>query len=81
MKNKEQRNFRAFSIMLNDEEANVLRRLRCEYCINIHVKNALEEGASREEILEAASVAVAYGGSPSMAYVATSVMKALDAFE
>jgi AhpD family alkylhydroperoxidase len=55
--------------------------LRCEYCINIHIKNALAEGASRDEILEAASVAVAFGGSPSMAYVSTSVMKALDAFE
>lgn len=55
--------------------------VRCEYCISIHIKNALAEGASREEILEAAAVAVAFGGSPSMAYVATSVLKALDAFE
>jgi pyruvate dehydrogenase E2 component (dihydrolipoamide acetyltransferase) len=55
--------------------------VRCEYCINLHIKNALAEGASREEILEAASVAVAFGGSPAMAYMATSVMKALDAFE
>jgi pyruvate dehydrogenase E2 component (dihydrolipoamide acetyltransferase) len=55
--------------------------VRCEYCINIHVKNALSEGASREEILEAAAVAVAFGGSPAMAYVATTVLKALEAFE
>ena len=55
--------------------------VRCEYCINIHVKNALEEGASRDEILEAAAVAVAFGGSPAMAYVATTVLKALEAFE
>jgi pyruvate dehydrogenase E2 component (dihydrolipoamide acetyltransferase) len=55
--------------------------VRCEYCINIHVKQALEEGATREEILEAAAVAVAFGGSPSMAYVATAVTKALEAFE
>ena len=55
--------------------------MRCEYCINMHLKNALAEGATREEILEAASVAVAFGGSPAMAYVATSVMKALDEFE
>lgn len=54
---------------------------RCEYCINIHVKQALEEGASREEILEAATVAVAFGGSPSFAYLCTSVIKALEAFE
>ncbi|MEI7943045.1 MAG: hypothetical protein WCH76_07805 [Candidatus Riflemargulisbacteria bacterium] len=49
MKNKEQRNFRAFSIMLNDEEAEILRRLRCEYCINIsgtmkkYLREKLEE--------------------------------------
>jgi pyruvate dehydrogenase E2 component (dihydrolipoamide acetyltransferase) len=55
--------------------------VRCEYCINIHVKNALEEGASREQILEAAAVAVAFGGSPAMAYVATTVLNALEAFE
>ena len=55
--------------------------VRCEYCINLHIKQALEEGATREEILEAAAVAVAFGGSPAMAYVATSVLKALDTFE
>lgn len=54
---------------------------RCEYCMNIHVKQALEEGATREEILEAATVAVAFGGSPSYAYLATTVMQALEAFE
>jgi len=55
--------------------------LRCEYCINIHVKQAFQEGASREEILEAAAVGVAFGGSPSMAQVATQVLKALESFE
>jgi pyruvate dehydrogenase E2 component (dihydrolipoamide acetyltransferase) len=54
---------------------------RCEYCMNLHVKQALSEGASREEILEAAAVAVAFGGSPSMAYLSTTIMNALDAFE
>lgn len=54
---------------------------RCEYCMNIHVKQALEEGATREEILEAAAVAVAFGGSPAMAYLSTTIMKALEAFE
>ncbi|OIP91160.1 MAG: hypothetical protein AUK26_07680 [Syntrophaceae bacterium CG2_30_58_14] len=54
---------------------------RCEYCINIHVKQALDEGATREEIFEACSVAIAFGGSPSMAYLSTAVLKALDAFE
>jgi len=54
---------------------------RCQYCITLHVKQALNEGATREEILEACSVAVAFGGSPSMAELATTVSKALDAFE
>lgn len=55
--------------------------VRCEYCINIHIKQGLNEGATREEILEAAAVGVAFGGSPSMAQVATTVLKGLEAFE
>jgi len=54
---------------------------RCEYCIPLHIKQALAEGATREEILEACGVAVAFGGSPAMAYLSTSVLKALEAFE
>lgn len=54
---------------------------RCEYCMTLHTKNALNEGASRDEILEACAVAVAFGGSPSMAYMVTTVMNALDEFE
>lgn len=54
---------------------------RCEYCIAYHVKKALEEGASREEILEAAAEAIAFGGSPATAYCATLVRECLDAFE
>lgn len=54
---------------------------RCEYCMNLHVKQAFEEGATREEILEACSVAVAFGGSPAMAYLSTTVMNAIEAFE
>jgi pyruvate dehydrogenase E2 component (dihydrolipoamide acetyltransferase) len=54
---------------------------RCEYCMTLHVKQALAEGATREEILEACAVSVAFGGSPSMAYLSTTVMNALEAFE
>jgi post-segregation antitoxin (ccd killing protein) len=32
---KDKRKFRAFAIMLNDEESQILRRLRCDYGINI----------------------------------------------
>lgn len=54
---------------------------RCEYCIAFHVFKALEVGANRDEILEAATLAVAFGGSPTTAYCATLVEECLDAFE
>ena len=54
---------------------------RCEYCIVFHVYKALEAGASREEIVEAAMVAVAFGGGPSMAYSVTLLMASIDEFE
>jgi len=50
----------------------------CEYCIAYHVHKAVEEGATREEILEAAAVAVAFGGTPAMAKVATALLACLD---
>lgn len=54
---------------------------RCKYCIVVHVYGALEAGASREEILEAAKVAITFGGGPSMAYSSTYVLDALNEFE
>lgn len=53
---------------------------RCEYCIAFHVFKALEAGASREEIMEAAMVAVAFGGGPSMAYSVTLVRECVAEF-
>ena len=44
---------------------------RCEYCIVYHTYKAFEAGATEQEILEAAMVAVAFGGGPSMAYSVT----------
>jgi len=38
----------------------------CQWCIALHVKSALEAGATDEEILEAAWVAVLMGGGPSL---------------
>lgn len=52
---------------------------RCKYCIAIHVKKALDAGATKEEILEASSVAILMGGGPAMTYV-TDVKKALDEY-
>lgn len=53
---------------------------RCEYCIVFHVYKALEAGASPEEIMEAAMVAVAFGGGPSMAYTVTLVKDSIEEF-
>lgn len=54
---------------------------RCEYCIVFHVYKALEAGATREEIMDAAMVAVAFGGGPSMAYTSTLLKDSIDEFE
>jgi AhpD family alkylhydroperoxidase len=51
----------------------------CEWCIAFHVKNALEAGATREEIMEACFVAVVMGGGPSLMYIKP-VMDAIDEF-
>lgn len=54
---------------------------RCKYCICVHVNNAYKAGATREEILGAAEVAMAFGGGPSAAYTATVLKAAIDEFE
>jgi AhpD family alkylhydroperoxidase len=54
---------------------------RCSYCIAHHVRHCFDAGATREEILEAAQVGVAFGGSPSLAYVGGVLVPALDEFE
>ncbi|OYT29251.1 alkylhydroperoxidase [Thermoplasmatales archaeon ex4572_165] len=52
---------------------------RCGYCIALHVKKALDAGANRDEIFEAATVAMLMGGGPAMAHI-VEVKKALDEF-
>ncbi len=54
---------------------------RCEYCIVYHSYKAFEAGATKEEILEAAMVAVAFGGGPSMAYSITLLKDCIAEFE
>jgi AhpD family alkylhydroperoxidase len=44
--------------------------VRCDGCIGFHVKAALRAGASREEVLEAAAMAIYMGAGPSMIYAA-----------
>ncbi|MCR1898572.1 carboxymuconolactone decarboxylase family protein [Irregularibacter muris] len=54
---------------------------RCEYCIVYHVYKAFEAGATKEEIMEAAQVAVAFGGGPSMAFTVSLVKESIAEFE
>lgn len=53
--------------------------LRCVPCIYAHTQACLRMGATAEEILEAACVAVQMSGGPGMAHI-VEVMKALEAF-
>ena len=50
---------------------------RCGPCIKMHVQKALDAGNTREEILEAASVAVLMQGGPAYMHIA----EVLDALE
>lgn len=52
--------------------------LRCEPCINLHVQKCLEAGATREQIMDAASVAVMMQGGPCYTYLAK-VVEAVEA--
>ncbi|EKN41076.1 4-carboxymuconolactone decarboxylase, partial [Clostridium botulinum CFSAN001627] len=51
------------------------------YCISAHVKNALAAGLTREQIIEAGTVAMAFGGGPAMAYSSTVLIDALNELE
>ena len=52
----------------------------CKWCIAFHVKEALNQGATDDEIREAAWMAVFMGGGPSLMY-AQLVLKALEDFK
>jgi AhpD family alkylhydroperoxidase len=51
--------------------------LRCEGCIGFHTQAAKKAGASREEVLEIAGMAIYMGGGPSFVYAA----QALEAYD
>jgi AhpD family alkylhydroperoxidase len=51
--------------------------IRCDDCIGFHTKAALQQGASREEVVEALGMAIYMGAGPSVMYAT----HALDAFE
>ena len=42
--------------------------VRCEGCITFHVHDALQAGASKEEVAETVGVAILMGGGPSLMY-------------
>jgi AhpD family alkylhydroperoxidase len=51
--------------------------IRCDDCIGFHVKAALEQGASRAEIMEALGMAIYMGAGPSVMFAS----HAIEAFE
>jgi AhpD family alkylhydroperoxidase len=53
--------------------------VRCDGCIAFHVHEALDAGATRQEILETVGVAILMGGGPSVVY-GTEAVEALDQF-
>ena len=53
--------------------------VRCGGCISIHVHDAMEAGATREEMMEALGVAVLMGGGPAMMY-AVEAVQAMEQF-
>ena len=53
---------------------------QCEPCIKLHVQKCLDAGAVREEILDAAGVAVMMSGGPAYTHVPM-VIEALDELE
>ena len=58
------------------------RCVGCKYCIVVHVYNAYQAGATRQEILDAAMVAAGgFGAGPSMAYSSTYLLAAVNEFE
>ena len=54
--------------------------VRCDGCLTYHVHDALQAGASRDEIAETIGVAILMGGGPSVMYGAEA-LEAVDQFE
>jgi AhpD family alkylhydroperoxidase len=51
-----------------------------EYCVIYHTKGAVDQGASNQEVLEAAAVSGAFGGGMAMSQTVTLVQDALAEF-
>ena len=53
---------------------------QCKHCVSLHVKNALDKGATEDEVIEACMTAVTLGGGPSLMF-SSYVLKALKDFQ
>ena len=53
--------------------------IRCDGCVAFHAKAAVEQGASREELMETMGMALYMGAGPSLMYAAQAV-EAFDQF-
>jgi AhpD family alkylhydroperoxidase len=47
--------------------------IRCDDCIGFHIKAALEQGATKDEVMETLGLAVYMGAGPSVMYAAHAV--------
>jgi AhpD family alkylhydroperoxidase len=54
---------------------------RCEPCLAHHIRDAVSAGAGRQEIIEAASIGVNFGGAPSFVFVYSVLMGFLEEAE
>ena len=54
--------------------------IRCDDCIGFHVKAALDQGATREEVIETLGMAIYMGAGPSVMY-ATHALEAYEQFK
>ncbi|WMS88946.1 carboxymuconolactone decarboxylase family protein [Pleionea litopenaei] len=54
--------------------------VRCDGCISFHVHDALQAGATKNEIAETVSVAILMGGGPSVVY-GIEALQALSQYE
>jgi AhpD family alkylhydroperoxidase len=50
----------------------------CIPCLAIHMKNAVEAGATREEVINAAKIGVEFGGGPSFVVIRNNLLDFLD---
>lgn len=55
-------------------------RSPCKYCIVLHCYNAIELGATKEEIYDAASISIPFGGAKTFAYACTYLTDAVETF-